>query len=256
MDIEQGPSKENQPTDHKHIVPNFKTNSYTSKAFWSNTHRAKILIVVFWIIIIASMVGIALDFFELDLLERIDQGTGFTMEEADDNDSRQLLAGIIIFVIRIISIVVFINWFRRAYGNIIRLGEEATQSESTAAWSWFVPIMNLYVPVKIMSEIQTGYDNHLSILKPNFKTVGTGLIIGLWWTVHILNNIYAAVVNRLISNSETASEMMVATQNSIYSEIFTIIEALLVIFMVYKISRMESELETEHKKAGGSVFNP
>ncbi|ARN77281.1 hypothetical protein BST97_04390 [Nonlabens spongiae] len=90
------------------------------------------------------MVGIALDFFELDLLERIDQGTCFTMEEAEDIDSRQFLAGKISFVIRIILIIVYINWFRSAYNNIIRLGHNADYPESIAAWSWFVPIMNLF----------------------------------------------------------------------------------------------------------------
>ncbi len=255
MDIEQETPKENQPSGYQHIVPNFQKNAFDAKAIWSNTQRAKILIVVFWIIIIATMIGIALDFFELDLLNRIDQGTGFTMEEADDNDSRQLLAGIIIFIIRVISIVVFLNWFRRAYNNIIRMGQKADYSESTAAWSWFVPIMNLFVPVKIMTEINNGLQYQLHKMNVTLSRNGVSLIIGLWWAVHIINNIYATVVNRISLSAETASEMMIGTQNSIYSEILTIVEALLVIFMVYKISSMESRLEREYKKAGGSVYD-
>ncbi len=256
MDIEQGSQEKPTPTDHKHIVPNFQKNSYASKAFWSNTHRAKILIVVFWIIIIASMVGIALDFFELDLLKRIDQGTGFTMEEADDNDSRQLLAGILMLILRIISVVVFLNWFRRAYGNIKRLGVHTDRSESTTVWAWFVPIMNLYAPLNMMREIRAGLVDLLRNLSVKSSTISLSFIIGAWWAIHIINLFYTSILNRMLLSAETAAEMMTSTENYIFAKILTIIEALLVILMVYKISSLETRLERAHKKAGGSIFNP
>ncbi|ARN77282.1 hypothetical protein BST97_04395 [Nonlabens spongiae] len=107
-----------------------------------------------------------------------------------------------------------------------------------------------------MTEINSGLQNQLQKMNVVLNNNGISLIIGLWWAIHIINNIYATIVNRISLSAETASEMMVGTQNSIYSEILTVVEALLVIFMVYKISSMQTRLEREHGKAGGSVFNP
>ena len=50
------------------------------------------------------------------------------------------ITGIIYLVVFIICTVRFIKWFRRAYFNIEAAGLNIDNSESTAAWAWFVPI--------------------------------------------------------------------------------------------------------------------
>jgi hypothetical protein len=56
-------------------------------------------------------------------------------------------------IVGLITAVRFIQWFRRAYFNLHLLRSDLRFSESTAAWSWFVPVFSLYAPFIIMREL-------------------------------------------------------------------------------------------------------
>ncbi|MGB5981359.1 MAG: DUF4328 domain-containing protein [Nonlabens sp.] len=251
-DSEKKKSNSN-PTTETH----FSETKRNHTIIWNNSNRAKILIVVFWIIILSGMLSIYSDLLELDLLKRIEGGTDYTLEELDANDSRQSLIAIFYTVISIISIVVFLNWFRRAYGNLHRLKiKNLNESESSAVWYWFIPILNLYKPVKIMSEIHSETLNFIS-KKGTIKSGGIiPFLITVWWVLHIVVNVISNIVLRYAWKSDdSVSSMINSTESYIFTEAFTIIEALIVILMVYKISQNETELARQVKSQGGMVLN-
>jgi len=241
------------PTTETHFSETKK--NYT--IIWNNSNRAKVLIVVFWIVIFSGILSIYSDVLELDLLKRIERGTDYTLEELDANDSRQSLIAIFYAVVSIISIVVFLNWFRRAYGNLHRLKiKNLNESESSAVWYWFIPILNLYKPVKIMSEIHNETLDYIS----NKSTVKNGgvisLLITIWWVLHIVVNVISNIVLRYAWKSDdSVSAMINSTESYIFTEALRIIESLIVIFMVYKISQNETELARQVKTQGGMVLN-
>jgi O-antigen/teichoic acid export membrane protein len=88
---------------------------------WDNAKRAKNLKIVFWLLIVVTFFAVLSGYFELELLTSIQEGYYILDEEAEANDVRQGIIGIIQTILYIISIVVFLNWFRRAYGNFAPL---------------------------------------------------------------------------------------------------------------------------------------
>ncbi len=82
-------------------------------------------------------------------------------------------------------IVVFLVWFYRAYHNLIAAGTK-NLPYSSAGWTiggFFIPFVNLYMPVKIMSELW-----HETQRKAyGYKNVKNNSIVILWWSTIILS---------------------------------------------------------------------
>ncbi len=89
---------------------------------WDNSKRAKTVMTIFWILTGLTVIGIVSGYFELEILKNAQQGEFISDEEANASDTRQMIIGILQTGLYIASIVVFLNWFRRAYGNLHRIG--------------------------------------------------------------------------------------------------------------------------------------
>lgn len=95
----------------------------------------------------------------------------------------------------ILSIILFAIWNYRVYYNV-GLSYKTYYSKGWAVGAWFVPILNVYRPYKIINEIKELYQkyplkeskNHLEYLK-------------FWWGLWIFNE----VINRMIGEMETIS---------------------------------------------------
>ena len=155
--------------------------------------------------------------------------------EGYDEPSFDIVLGItaiIYMVVFIICIVRFIKWFRRAYFNIEAAGLNIDNSESAAAWSWFIPIYNFFAPYQIMKEIwiktQKSYTENL---KP------TNNLIGMWWGAWVISAIFDAQ----IGNVEVAAVM------SIISSAVLILSNYLVIEVVEKVSVFEKAMFSNQK---------
>ncbi|MGY6649728.1 DUF4328 domain-containing protein [Wenyingzhuangia sp. IMCC45574] len=221
---------------------------------WDNSRRAKNLIQIFWVVIGLTVVGIVSSYFELDLLERLEAG-----EEIDNavllaNDSRQMVIGLIESVMRIISIVVFLCWFRRAYGNLHRLGiNYLTYGESATIWTWFVPLLSWFLPVKIMNEIWNETQEKLKEFNTSYVVKSGGILIGTWWLLFIVTNVVAQFSLRGAFSVETVEQSANVSKSILFSSALEIPEALLVIAIVSQLFKMETALAEEVTKQGGEV---
>lgn len=83
------------------------------------------------------------------------------------------------------GVIYVILWFRRAYFNLHLRVTNLSYNESAAAWTWFVPIMNLYAPYQIMTEIVTNSQNALSAKDSTFNTPISQTSVKIWWLSHI-----------------------------------------------------------------------
>ncbi len=221
---------------------------------WDNSKRARTLKIVFWVITGLTVIGIISSFLELVLLKKALAGDFVTEQEATLNDLRQGIIGLLQTGIYITSVVVFLNWFRRAYGNLHRLGiTYLKHSESMAVWTWFIPIIVLFRPVQIMSEIWRETQESLKKYDTSYKIIGGSLIIGLWWTLFIVSNLIGRYVMSVGFKQDTVEQLIEGTEAYLISDILQIPEALLVILIVHKLSTAESKLAAEVKKSGGNI---
>lgn len=231
-----------------------KEESTQKLEIWDNTKRAKILITIFWILTGLTVVGIISGYLEVEILKNAQQGKFVSEEKANANDIRQIIIGLIQTGLYIASVVVFLNWFRRAYGNLHRLGiTYLKHKESMAVWAWFIPIIVLFRPVQIMNEIWTETQEKIKKFDSNYEIKSGGLIIGLWWTLFIISNFIGRYALKTAFKDDTIEQLIEGSQAILISDVMQIPEALLVILIVSQLSKMELKLANEVKKSGGNI---
>lgn len=208
-----------------------------------NSNRAKTAIAVFWIVIVFDIISLISGAMEISLLTR-SENHGFISEvEATTNDLRQLAISILQFILNIVTVVVFLNWFRRAYANTHKLQVGTPKySDATAVWSFFVPIISLFRPNEIMKEIIAFHKRKLSELQGT-KTDNYLFISGVWWVFFVIRNIIGQIAFRMSLHSGDDIKSSIELDNFfIAADIADIIAAFLAIILITKVSKDEQEL--------------
>lgn len=204
-----------------------------------NDQRAKNAIILIWIVMGLEFVSFISSYFQYDLLQSISDGKFLSQEAADANDTRERIVGLISIVAYIVSCVTFIQWFRRAYYNLhlIKPGH-LSHSEGWAAGSWFVPFINLYRPYQIMKELYLETEIILSQKIKDFKNITT-YVLGIWWTLWIINNFVGQFVFRYGMAAETVDQLIITTVTSMVGNVLGILLALVAIKIVKDYSDVE-----------------
>ena len=207
-----------------------------------NSNRSKLIINVLWGICILNIIAVISGYFEYELLERIKVGI-YSEQEVESNDSRQAIIGLLQSGLYITSIVLFLNWFRRAYGNLHRIGIRTLEhSETMAVWSFFIPIISLYRPYKIAKEIAVETRNKITEIIPDNNTKLNLSIIGFWWAIFLTTNYIGQFAFKSILKSDTIEQIITSTQAYMVSDLSDILAAIVTILMIKHISRYESLL--------------
>lgn len=93
----------------------------------------------------------------------------------------QLIIGFISVLTSLAFCVLFIVWFYRAYENVRTVApEKATLATGWAIGCWFVPILNLFRPYRIMLEIWEGTQRG-STPSPELSTIEKPNKVNAWW---------------------------------------------------------------------------
>lgn len=221
---------------------------------WDNSKRAKNLITVFWILIALSIIGLISSYFELRLLRSIQDGYFVTDFDAEANDLRQGIIGLLEMGVYIFSIVVFLKWFRRAYGNLNRINTNSfPHKDSTAVWCWIIPFVSLFKPAQIMSQIWKETQASIKKYDPSYSIKHGGILIGIWWTLFIISNFVGRYILKTAFKQDTIEQMISSTEATILADFLQIPEALLVVAIVFQLSKMEKKLSEQIQINGGKV---
>lgn len=209
---------------------------------WDNSQRAKTATIVFCFALGLALVSIVSGHMELDLLRQMQEGYEPDEDTLNMNDLRQGGIGIFQFIIHIIAIVTFLNWFRRAYGNLHRLSYGSLKhKESMAVWAWFIPIISLFRPVQIMNEIWDKTQQKIREYDTFYVKREGGLLIAAWWFFFIATNIIGNIAARqAFSESYTIEEYIASSQVFLYSEYLDIPGLILVILVINQVSKLEA----------------
>ncbi|MQP24140.1 DUF4328 domain-containing protein [Flavobacterium sp. LMO8] len=213
----------------------------------NNKLRARNLIIIFSIIFILNIIAIISDLMQYSMLNSLE---GFTIEEAEANDSRQSIVGIVMFSAYVFCYFFFILWFRRAYYNLHQVVKHLEHTEGWAAGAWFVPILNFFRPYQIMRELYVESEKYILKIKPNYTKKLNVTFVGLWWTLWIIASFLERIGMRLNLKAETLDEIINATTINLINEIFTIPLCLVIIKIIRDYSIVENEIfEIEKSKS-------
>ena len=201
-----------------------------------NEQRAKTAIILIIVVMIFSVISLFSDSLEYGLLT----SSEITSEAAESNDTRQRIIAIFSLIAYIISIVTFISWFRRAYYNLHSKINNLDNSEAAAAYSWFIPIVNLYKPQNIMKEI---FEETELFLEQNIEKYNAPTNISkvqLWWTFWIVVNILSNIQFRMSLNADTIDELINSNIFSMIISILSIPLAIVTINVIKEYSKIET----------------
>ena len=104
-----------------------------------------------------------------------------------------------------LSGIVFLKWVYRANRNLGLFADTKPQnSPSWAAWSFFVPIANIFIPPKIMQELY-------SIASKGAHSS----LVGLWWTLAIIDYLVTKAGFRMMQRSRNNPIAFLASNESL-----------------------------------------
>lgn len=178
------------------------------------TSLTKFLKIMLWISLGISIISLLSDFMQMNLLS---SGT-FSQAEAETNDSRQQIIGILYLVAFVVTGIAFLKWIHRANSNCHGFGAQGMQF--TPGWSigyYFIPFINLYKPYRAMKEIWKVSTNPI-----NWQNEKGSPLLGWWWALWLISNFLGQASFRLSMRADTISLMQASTMVSIISGVIDI----------------------------------
>lgn len=206
-----------------------------------NSQRAKNAITLMWIILILEIAMALSSYLQLNLLEKIADGTYYDNGSINTNDIREGIVALAYIAGYIVSVVMFVRWFRRAYYNLHTQMRGLSFEEGWAAGCWFVPILNLFRPYQIMKELyvetQKLIANRLNVSRSVNLT-----IVGIWWALWVISNIINNFVTRITWLAKSIDDFILSSQLSIVTSLIGIPLCLITVKVIRDYAEMESTL--------------
>jgi hypothetical protein len=148
----------------------------------------------------------------------------------------------------ILTTVVFLFFFHRAYSNLAVLGPgEQRWSTGWSVGSWFIPILNLFRPKQIANDIWRGSDPDLP---REVSAVGwqdgriPALLFGLWWALWLITNWAGIAASG--GSTETIPDLKDQSIRYLISDTTDLIAALLCAAVVAAVTRRQDERARRH----------
>lgn len=208
-----------------------------------NSQRARNVTLAFYAIIVINLIAVVSDYFQIRLLENFNE-TGFVSdEEANSNDLRQMIVGLLQSAIFITTSVLFLVWFYRAYRNLHTILNERKMmfSKSMSVWGFIIPIISLFRPVQITNEITDKHTKILTRLNPEYKRISNKTLIGVWWTFFIITNFVQNIAFRTILKDDgTIENLILSTKAYVIADLLEIPAAIITFIMIKQISKEET----------------
>ncbi|PIA78114.1 hypothetical protein BFR04_07735 [Gaetbulibacter sp. 4G1] len=211
-----------------------------------NTLRSKYTLIVFAVLAGVDVLSVGLTFYQNSVFKSYEQND-YSEEFITNLDYATIFLGILQFICIITLIVLFIKWFRRAYGNLIRLEIRMDYTENGAVWGYFIPFINWVRPIKTMKEIYIKtqkaikeYDSTL-VLDQNLN------FIAIWWIIYIANGVVGNFASKAMNRAITIDEFIDANNIYIISDLVDILSIALAVIVIQKISKFELLLKKVDK---------
>jgi uncharacterized protein DUF4328/uncharacterized protein DUF2510 len=243
---------------------------YWSGTAWTSWHRsgpgtpsppppyrplgtlARVVVLLLAAYFVVTAIGVVSDWMELELINRVTEDqAAVSQAELDASDARQGLIGILQLLIYLVTGVMFIIWFRRAYRNLVAWGTESLRFE--AGWTvggWLVPFLNLVRPKQIMNDLWRATAPELPV-EPGiaWKHVRVPLVVHAWWLLFLLSLAVGIVASNLGGEASTLEEFRRAGIVTLLSDALILPAAVLACLVVNQITQRQRERAKQRSSA-------
>ena len=191
---------------------------------------------------VLDVVGAVSTYSEIQLLNRaMEQGIG--EEEANSNDRRQFIIGVLQTIAVIFAAVAFLMWIHRVHRNLPALGARRLQySPGWAVGYFFIPILNLFRPYQVTKEIWRGSDPQAAFSEHSgLSEISTPALLPIWWTFWIVANLAGRASARMSLRAESLDEMITSSWVTLVADIASAVAAVLALRLVFEIDRNQEQ---------------
>lgn len=209
-----------------------------------NDLRSKNAITLIWIVMSLDIIVFISSYFQFDLLQTVANGGTVTSAEVVFNDIRQQIVGVVYSITYIVSGIVFIQWFRRAYFNLHLRSNLLSYTDGWAAGSWFVPFLNLYRPYQMMKELYVETARIFTKKGLSEGATSSTKFLGWWWALWIINNMVAQFEFRTSLKAEIAADLSNVTIAGMIGNLISIPLAIITVRVIKDYAKMEQILHS------------
>ena len=191
-------------------------------------------------VVVVKLIAVGSAWAQHEMLIGVQGGAELTTADANANDARERLIGVLSLLLFIGAGIAWLMWQHRAYANLRLIGSGDT--EHTPGWSvgyWFIPLVNLFRPYQITaeiyrrSELQNGRDPIGGLSGPP--------LVGAWWFVYLVwggTMRFYAVIGK---DAKTLPTLISATNIELTSHVIGLVAAILAIQVLRSIDRFQQE---------------
>lgn len=215
------------------IRPNLK------RAMWAQN--------LIWIVLFIQLLSLTSSYLQYNLLQDLNADIFVSDEALDMNDMREGLIGLLYMLVYIASGIIFIQWFRRAYFNL-NLRTRCKYSEGWAAGGWFVPILSLFRPYQIMTELHEKTADLINKRSQLRIEDNSGPIIGIWWGLWIISNYIGQYALKAAFKADTIETLINSTIADMALGIIDIPMGILVVMLIKSWNKKEEILVDLERK--------
>lgn len=147
----------------------------------------------------------------------------------------EIFIGLFYFIIYILTVIAFLKWFRRAYYNLHTYFVSLDFTEGWAVGGWFIPILNLFRPYKIMCKPYSRTSKEIRKEEANFT------FINLWWFFWVITNMVSNASNKIYMRANTVEQYLDCYYIDIFLSLVLIPLAFLALKVVSGYSKMEQQ---------------
>jgi hypothetical protein len=200
------------------------------------------VLAAFVLTIALDVVALVSDISYYSLVQRASSGSVLSLAEVQSADDRQATIGDVQLALLVVTAIVFIVWFFRAYKNLDPLGMSGQRwGNGWAIGAWFVPFLNLVRPKAIANDIWRGSDPGLppeTSLHPEDEVPWYHTV---WWGLFIVDGIVSRVAYQSFRDADTLSAISSATVRLMASDAADIVAAAFAIAVVYLTTRRQRQ---------------
>ncbi|MDQ3920581.1 MAG: DUF4328 domain-containing protein [Acidobacteriota bacterium] len=213
--------------------------------FRSGHARAQAVVSLFVVYILANLAALVSSLLQLSMLSDVAAGVRYTRSQLQSNDLRQAAITVLCLIVYVALAAVFLLWVHRAYRNLRALGNPERLLNHSPGWavgSFFIPLVNLYLPYKIVREIWDLSDPNVRTQDDlMFSQPGGSPLLVVWWLSWIAVNIVGSIIFQLGLGARSLDTLLWMTKGLIIMRALNVVAAVLALLVVRQIDRRQEE---------------
>jgi hypothetical protein len=154
------------------------------------------------------------------------------------SDERLAAGGAALLATFVVSTILWLLWFHRAYRNVESFGSVPMRfGTGWAIGAWFVPILHWFRPKQIANDIWRGTEPQPS---PDGTDAPVAALVHWWWAAWLVANLLGNLSFRLINDARTLDAERTAVTVDIAAGISFVVAGVLALRFVRRVTEREA----------------